>query len=244
MPRKQASASIALGMVKIPFGIAKAASTDVPDVKSLCECGGTCSYLSNDEGHKVECTDCGETYSWWNSVPKQGFELGDEMIELDGDEVEKARSESPVETGQVEKVTPVKSVLLRYAIEGNYYLLPEDEFREQYGVLVGVLNDESWALLTYLQFRNRTRRYAIVSEGGVLMALQLQDKKSIPDLEYGTDEDKEKQAKTMLEGMVEDDPSLEDVEGQGLKDLVREKVEPQVKPADDDGMKGEITKEV
>lgn len=236
MPRKMASAALALGMVKIPFGIAKASTVDSPDLNSLCDCGGQLGPMSDDEGNKVQCKDCGDGYSWYNSAPKKGFELGDEMIPLDGDEVAEAREESPVETGQVEKAVPVKKVLLHYAVEGNYYLLPEEEFEEQYGVLVGVLNEEELALLTYLQFRSKTRRYAIVSEGGVLMALQLQDKKAIPDLEYGTDESMEQQAATMLESMVADDPALEDVEGQGLKEMVREKVgaDDQVTPADEE----------
>jgi len=223
MPRKLASATLALGMVKIPFGIAKAASEDTPDLKTLCECDGSLSYMADDDGNKVQCTECDEAYSWWNSAPQKGFELGDEIIPLDADEVSEARDEPPVETGTVEKVVPVKRVLLNYAVEGNYYLLPEDDFADQYGVLVGVLNDQEWSILTYIQIRSKTRRYAIVSEGGVLMMLELQDKKAIPSLEYGMDDAMEQQAAGMLEGMVEDDPELEGVEAQGLKELVREK---------------------
>lgn len=225
MPRKMASASLALGMVKIPFGIAKASSTDSPDLTNLCNCGGSLGYMEDSEGNKVMCKDCGVGYSWWNSAPAKGFELGDEIVELDSDEIEQAREAAPVETGQVEKAVSVKRVLLHYAVEGNYYLLPEDEFEEQYGVLVGVLNQEDLALLTYIQMRSKTKRYAVVSEGGILMALELADKKAIPSLEYGTDEAMEGQAATMLESLVEDDPALEDVEGQGLKDLVAAKVE-------------------
>lgn len=243
MPSKMASTSLTLGMVQIPFGIAKAASEDAPDLKTLCECGGSLGPMSDDEGNKVACKECDEGYSWYNSAPGKGFEVGDEMIQLDGDEVAEARSEAPVETGNVEKAVPVKRVLLHYAIEGNYYLLPEEEFADQYGVLVGVLNDQDLALLTYIQLRSKTRRYAIVSEGGVLMALQLQDKKAIPDLEYGTDEAMEQQAAGMLDSHVSDDPALPDVEGEGIKDLVREKVEPQMKPAADDDGEG-IAKEV
>lgn len=224
MPSKMASANLTLGMVQIPLGIAKAASEDAPDLKTLCECGGSLGPMSDDDGNKVACKECNEGYSWYNSAPAKGFELGDEMIRLDADEVSGARKDAPVGLGNVEKATPVKRVLLHYAVEGNYYLLPEDEFRDQYGVLVGVLNEQDLALLTYLQLRSKTRRFAVVSEGGVLMALQLQDKKAIPDLDYGTDEVMEEQAAGMLEGMVEDDPTLPDVEGQGIKEMVREKV--------------------
>lgn len=233
MPRKMASASLALGMVQVPFGIAKASSTDPPELKSLCECGGTLGYMEDDEGNKVMCKECDDGYSWWNSAPAKGFEVGDEIVPLDGDEVEEARESAPVETGQVEKAVPVKQVLLHYAVEGNYYLLPEDEFEDQYGVLVGVLNQEDLALLTYFQTHSKTQRYAVVSGGGVLMALQLADKKAIPSLEYGTDEAMEQQAAQMLESFIEDDPALEDVEGQGLKDLVAETVEQETPEPDE-----------
>lgn len=227
MPRKMASATLALGMVQIPFGIAKASTNDNPDLKSLCECGSTLGYMADEDGNKIQCSDdgCDHAYPWWNSAPGKGFELGDDLVPLTSDEIEAARENTPVETGQVEKVAPVKRVLLRYAVEGNYYLLPEDEFEDQYGALVAALNDQDLALLTYLQFRTKTRRYAIVSEGGVLLALQLADKKALPSLEYGTDQAMEQQAASMLEGMVEDDPELEDVEGHGLRELVRGKIE-------------------
>lgn len=225
MARNIASATLGMGMVKIPFGIAKASSTDVPDLNSLCDCGGSLGYLEDDDGNRIECGECGDRYSWWNSAPQKGYLFNDEMIPLDADEVDAARSDPPVNLGNVEKAVPVKKVLLHYNVEGNYYLTPEDDHRDQYGVLVGVLNEQEWAILTYLQLRSKTRRYAIISEGGVLMALQLQNKKALPDLEYGTDEMMEQQAAEMLEGLVEDDPELEDVEGQGLKEMVREKIE-------------------
>lgn len=241
MPKKMASATLSLGMVKIPFGIAKASSEDAPDLKTLCDCGGPLGPMSDDDGNKVACKECGAGFSWYNSAPGKGFELGDELVELSADEVSDARDDAPVETGNVEKAIAVKKMLLHYNVEGNYYLLPEDEFRDQYGVLVGVLNQEDLALLTYIQMRSKTRRYAIVSEGGVLMALQLQDKKALPDLEYGTDEGMEQQAASMLSGMIEEDPALEDVEGQGLKQLVREKMdsEPQMKP-DEEEIEAEV----
>lgn len=220
-------------MVKIPFGIAKASSTDVPDLTSLCECGGSVGYLEDSEGNRIECQDCGEHYNWWNSVPSKGFMFNDEIIPLDADEVDQARADPPVNIGNVEKVVPVKRMLLHYNVEGNYYLTPEDEHRDQYGVLVGVLNEQDWAILTYLQLRSKTKRYAIVSEGGVLMAFQLQDKKALPDLEYGTDEMMEEQAADMLEGLVQDEPALEDVEGKGLKEMVRQKVNEQAPEPED-----------
>lgn len=237
-----ASAALSLGMVKIPFGIAKASTEDVPELKTLCDCGGRLGPMSDDDGNKVACKECDTGYPWYNSAPAKGFELGDEMVELSADEVEAAKDAEPVDTGNVEKAVAVKSVLLHYAVEGNYYLLPEDEFEDQYGVLVAVLNEQDRALLTYLRFRSKTRRYAIVSEGGVLIALQLADKKPLTDLDYGTDEAMEQQAATMLEGMVDDDPTLEDVEGAGIKALVKEKVGgDQMKPKDpEDGIAKEV----
>lgn len=235
MPRKMASATIGLGMTQIPVGIAKASTDDAPDLKTLCECGGKLGPMSDDDGNKVQCKDCGDGYSWYNSAPGKGFELGDELIQLDADAVSEAREEPPVETGNVEKVVPVKRVLLHFAVEGNYYLLPEDDFKDQYGVLVHVLNDQDWALLTYIQMRSKTRRYAVISEGGVLLALQLADKKPLTDLDYGHNEQMEQQGATMLEGMVTDDPALEDVEGRALKQLVRDQMDDQAfAPEDDD----------
>lgn len=221
MARKQASTTLSMGMVQIPFGVSKASAVENTSLKSLCDCGGKCGLLSNDEGHKVQCRDCGETYNYWNSVPAKGYPLGDQMIEIDPDEIP---DESPVPLGQVEKVVPVKRVLRHYAVVGNYYLLPEDDYQDQYGALVYSLDSEAWAILTYLQIGTKTRRYAIMSEGGALLALQLADKKPLHGIEYGTDESLEQQATMMLQGMVEDDPELEDVENQHLKEIVRQKV--------------------
>lgn len=240
MTRKMASATLSLGMVKIPFGIAKASTEDTPDLKTICDCGGQIGPMSDDEGNKVACKECGDGYSWYNSAPGKGYELGDEMIPLTADEVEQAKEYEPVETGNVEKAVAVKRVLLHYAVEGNYYLLPEDDFGDQYGVLAHVLNDQDLSLLTYLRFRSKTRRYAIVSEGGVLIALQLADKKPLTDLDYGTDEAMEEQAGQMLESMIADDPALDDVEGEGLKQLITEKVG----ATDDDADEPEIELEV
>lgn len=228
MPRKMASATIAFGMAKIPVGIASASSKDSLSLKSVCdECGGVCSYMEDDDGNKVQCGGCGKGFSWWNQVPLKGYELGDDIIPLDADDVSAAREEPPVETGNVEKVVEVGQVHLHYNVEGNYYLLPEEDFEDQYGALVGSLNAEGLAILTYLQLRSKTQRYAIISRGGVLLALQLQDKKALPELEYGTDENLERQATSMLQSMTDDDPALEDVEGQGIKELVTARVEEQ-----------------
>lgn len=220
-----ASATLSMGMVQIPFGVAKASTTDAPDLKSVCECGSPLGYMADDDGNKVACQDddCTNAYSWWNQAPGKAFELGDDLIELSADEVDAAAEAVPVDTGNVEKVCEVGDVLLHYGVEGNYYLLPEAEFADQYGALVAALNAHGQAILTYLRFRSKTRRYAVVSRGGVLLALQLADKKAIPDLDYGTDESMEEQAATMLDSMTDDDPALDDVEGHGLKELVREK---------------------
>lgn len=220
-----------MGMVKIPFGIAKASTSDVPQLKTLCSCGGRLGMMEDDDGNKVACKECEEAYSYWNAAPAKGYKLGDEYVIIDPDDLS---DEPPVETGNVEKVVGVKRVLLHYAVEGNYYLLPEEDHADQYGVLVAVLNEQDWALLTYLQMRSKTRRYAVISEGGVLLALQLADKKALPDLDYGTDEAMEGQAATMLEGLVEDDPALADVEGHAIKEAVRESVEPQAFAPDEE----------
>lgn len=244
MTRKMATAAIQFGMAQIPFGIAKASAVDAPDLKSLCDCGSPLGYMADEDGNKIQCKDaaCDHAYSWWNAAPAKGFELGDEIVPLDSDEVDAARERTPVDTGAVEKAAPVDAVLLEYAVEGNYYLLPEDGFEDQYGALVGALNETDRALLTYLELRSKTQRFAIVSEGGVLIALLLRDKKAVPSLEYGVDDAMEQQATTMIESVADDDPALPEVEGQGLKDLVAEKVgaDAQAEPAD----KEEIAKEV
>lgn len=66
MPRKMASATLSMGMVKIPFGIAKASVDEAPDMKTLCECGSRLGPLSDDDGNKVACKsdDCDRRYSW------------------------------------------------------------------------------------------------------------------------------------------------------------------------------------
>lgn len=236
MVSKDSSVKLGIGFSPVPFGFAKASSDGGIDTKSLCDCGGRCGYLSDEDGNKVECQDCGERYSWWNSVPQKGFKLADDYIPFDPD----VDAEPPVETGQVEKVVPVKRVLLHYAIEGNYYLLPEDGFAEQYGALRATLDKQAWAILTYLQPHTKTRRYAIMSEGGVLMALELADKKAIPSLDYDTSEAMEQQAEQMLESMVEDDPALEDVEADGIKQIVKERAQ----EAESDTEPDAIAKEV
>lgn len=226
MTRKYASAAIQFGMAQIPFGIAKASDADAPDLKSLCECGERLTYARNDDGHFVVCKsdECDQSYSHWNAAPGKGYEVGDETIPLTADEVEQARENVPVEIGQVEKAAEVGDVLLHYAVEGNYYLLPEDEFEGQYGALVAALNELEVALLTYLELRSKTQRFAIVSRGGVLLALLLRDKKPLPDLEYGADDALEANAKNMIENVTESDPTLPEVEGHGIKELIREKV--------------------
>lgn len=223
-----ASVSIGFGMVNIPLNVAKATSDGSPGTDNVCNCGSTdLSYAGNEDGDKVECKDCGESYSWWNQIPNKGYETEDgEVIELDSEEVDKVKEEAPVDTGQVEKVTGVKRVLLQYNVTGNYYLKPDEGHEDQYGALVRVLDEMDNSLLTYLQLRNSTKRYAIISEGGVLMALELQDKRPIgEDIEYEVDEGMEQQAKMMLENMQSDDPELEDVEGQKLLELIQEKKE-------------------
>lgn len=232
MVSKQATVQVGIGFSPVPFGWAKASAKDGIDTKSLCECGSRCGYVTNEDGHFVACKDdeCDRTYPNWFAVPQKGFKVGDEYIPVDTDEL----SEPSVETGQVEKVCDVGNVLLQYAVTGNYYLLPEDEYEGQYGALVGVLNDENLALLTYLQPNSKVRRYAIISRAGVLMALQLADKKAIPSLDYERDEALEGQAKSLLAGQVTDDPTLEDVEDQPIKAAIREQVEPQAFAPEDE----------
>lgn len=221
MPRAISSETLSIGMVGIPVKIAKASDDGGVDLSTLCSCGGEVTSVDDP----VVCKDCGERYSWWTSVPDKGFEVGDEIVHLDGDDVKAAREEPPVDTGTIEKAAPLGRVMLHYNTVGNYYLLPEEGFEEQYGALVGALNELDVALLTYVQLRTKTQRYAIISEGGVLLALQLADKKAIPDLEYEVDETTEAQAEQMIEGMVEDDPALDRVEGEPLRELIREQLE-------------------
>lgn len=244
MARNMASASIGFGMVNIPVKIAKATSDGSPGTDNMCECGSTdLSYAENDDGDKVACKDCDRSYSWWNQIPKTGYETENgDVIELDPDEVKEAKEEAPVETGQVEKVTEVKSMLLQYNVTGNFYLKPEEGHEDQYGTLVRVLDEQDISMLTYFQMRKKTKRYAIISEGGVLMALELQDKRPIGvDIEYEVDEGMESQAKMMLENMQTDDPELEDVEGQSLMELIeREREEADLETTDEEDVAAKV----
>ena len=221
--RASGSAKLTFGMVTIPVKLAKASSKDTPSTKSICGCGSSIGY----SGLQCKNDDCGETFSWWNdSDIKKGFDTGDEIIELDSDEVEEAKKECPVDTGTIQKTVDVKKMLLEYNVSNSYYLIPEDDFEDQYGTLMESLADEQLCMLTYFQLRKATRRYAIVSEGGVLLALQLEDKKEFTEeVDYDVDETMKSQAKAMLGQMKDDDPSLEDVEGQGLQNLIDEKLD-------------------
>lgn len=226
MPKAMASTSVQFGMVNIPVQVKKASSgSGSPSPENMCECGSTdLGYASDEDGNKVQCKDCNEGYSWWNSIPKKGFEYDGETVEVSPDEVEEAKEKTPVETGKVEKVVDVTKVLAEYNVEGNYFLTPDDEFTDQYGVLVHVLDDKQCAMLTYLEFRSKTKRYAIISEDGVLMALELADKRPLgEELDFEVDEGMKAQADGMLEGLRSDDPELEDVQGEGLKELYEEK---------------------
>lgn len=221
MPRSMGSATLTFGMVSIPVKIAKASSQSTPSLTSICECGGKLGYCDDP----VQCKDCGERYSWWNQVPGKAFELGDDLIPLTTEEVEQAKNAEIIDTGKIEKVVPVKRVFLEYNIEGNYYLMPDEDFGDQYGALVAALNERDLSMLTYLRLRTKTQRYAIASVGGVLLALQLADKKPLPDLEYGHDAALEAQAGQLLDSMTTDDAALADVEGDPLKAVIRERMD-------------------
>lgn len=222
--RASASATLTFGMVSIPVKLAKASSKDRPSTKTICQCGSSVGY----DGLKCKNDDCGETYSWWSDGDlTKGFDTGEETIQLDADEVEEAKKSCPVETGDIQKVVEVKSMLLEYNVNKSYYLIPDDDFGDQYGTLVEALEDEDLCMLTYLQLRKATRRYAIASEDGVLMAFELQDKKEFTEdeIEYEVDESMLSQAKGMLSQMKDDDADLEDVEGDGLEELIDEKLD-------------------
>lgn len=222
MPRATASASLNFGMVSIPVKIAKASSgSGAPSPDNLCECGGSLGYTSDP----VECKCCSNRYSWWNSSDiKKGFDIDGETVFLNKEEVKEAKNKTPVKTGNIEKVTDVKKVLLEFNIEGNYFLTPKGDFEEQYGALVQVLEDKDLAMLTYFEMRSKCKRYAIISEDGVLMALELKDKKPLgEDLDYDVDEAMASQAEMMIETMYDEDASLENVQGQGMQELYDEK---------------------
>lgn len=229
MARGTTSTTLSFGMVSIPVKLSKASSRSGVSTESLCECGSDDqSYAGDEDGNKVVCNECDGRYSWWNQLPGKGIKTADGgIIEVDKEEVEEAKNEVPVETGQIEKVVGVKEILLQYNISGNYYLIPDsDDFKEQYNVLVQVLNDEQEAMLTYIQNRSNVKRYAIISKGGVLMALELKDKKTLDeDVETDVDDVMVEQGKQLLDSLRADDPELEDVNDHGLKQLVREKTE-------------------
>lgn len=228
MPQATGSATLGLGMVQIPVKLVKASTSDAPNTTNVCgECGaGDLGYIEDDDGNRVECKECGQRHSWWNGFDGTGFELGDDLITLDADAVKEARSEPAVDdTGNIKAAPDVEDVLAFYAVQGNYYLVPQEDFEDQYGVLVRVLQDEHKALLTHLHLNRNTRRYAIISRGGVLLALELADKQPLDErIEWEVDEAMEAQAKTMFEGL-NDDPELPDVEGEPLKALIREHLE-------------------
>lgn len=236
--RASGSAKLTFGMVSIPVKLAKASSKDTPSTTSICSCGSKIGY----DGLKCKDDDCGETYSWWTDDGiSKGFNIGDEIIKLDPDEVEEAKNECPVEAGTIQKVVSVKSMLHQYNVNKSYYLIPDDDFEDQYGTLMETLNDEDLCMLTYFQLRKATRRYAIVSENGVLMAFELADKKTFTeDVEYEVDDAMKGQAKTMLDQMKDDDPELEDVEGHGLQELIGDKLDERDTEIDEDKVQAQV----
>lgn len=228
MPQATGSATLGLGMVQIPVKLIKASTDDAPELERVCdECGSTdLGFVGDEDGNKYGCNDCGEARGWWSSFDRGAFELGDEIIHLDSEKVEELGSEPAVENpGNIEAAPGVEETLVEYAVVGNYYLVPQEDFNDQYGVLVRVLQDEHKCLLTYLHIRGSTRRYAIISRGGVLVALQLADKRPLGEqIEWDVDKTMEAQAKSMFDGLT-DDPELPDMEGQPLKDLMQEQLE-------------------
>lgn len=221
------SATLSFGLVSLPVKLGKADTDDGVDLSSRCECGAGVEPKRNEDGDAVICKsdDCDRSYSWWNSVPARVYEAGDDEIPLAEDELDAARDEVPVDTGHIEKVCPVKEVLLHYAVTGNYYVVPsEDDFGEQYAVIERVLDAEDLAMLTYLSI-GKTRRYAIIAEGGVLLALQLADKKPLDErVNFDADDAMVDQARSLLESERSDDPALDDVADHGLKQLIRDKI--------------------
>lgn len=234
------------GMVKLPIKLGKADVDEGVDLSSRCACGAgvePARIATDDDGELVVDADggavicearCGEVYSWWNSVPGKAYEAGDDEITLDPDELAEARDEVPVETGRVEKVSPVKEVLLQYAVTGNYYVVPEDEdFGDQYAVIEAALDAQNRAILTYLGI-GKVRRYAIIAEGGTLLALQLADKKPLDEpTDFEVPDGMMGQAKNLLDSSFDPDPALDDVQDQGVKELIRSKLAPEPEPDPD-----------
>lgn len=218
-------ATLSFGVVSLPIKLGKADQDDGVDLSSRCECGESVKPMRNEDGDAVVCTECDRSYSWWNSVPAKAYEVGDDEILLEEDELDAATADDPVDHGDIEKVVPVDEVVRHYAVVGSYYVVPESEdFGEQYAALQQALDRSGEALLTYLPI-GKTRRYAVVARQGVLLALKLADMRPLDeDVNFVAGDGMVDQISGLLDPARADDPALEDVADIGLKELIREKI--------------------
>lgn len=157
-------------------------------------------------------------YQGKQAPPKRGYEwTKGQFVTLTAEEIEAAKASQKKDSIEIVKTGDFKQVASKYVLSGPYYLLPPEKAntvsKEAYCVLVEGLDQKGLTLLGYMTPRDRTDRFAIISDRqeNVMMAYHVQDKRPLPYPPPALQVDKAKAAQltSVVEGMKDPFATIE-----------------------------------
>ncbi len=217
--------------MQVPVSVFGAARDDELDLRSLCH--------GKPPKMTIKCQEGGEEFTSWNKVPERGYEWAKgEYIVLSSEEIAEAKAKRvKVDSMKVEKAVDFLQVGSKYVYGKAYYVLPPEKASETtvktYWTICEVVKESGRAMLARFQPRDKVRHYAIIADQeGALIAYEILERRPLPyALPNGQADGKTKaQGKMLIEGMVDDDVTLEQ-EPDPLFDLVQAKLAQQGSPA-------------
>jgi len=202
----------------IPIKMFKADAVSDIKLKSVCSCGNTPKM-------RIECEKCNANYTSWQKVPNRAYQ---EII-LTQEELLDLKPKNLYESLNIDKVVSFRDLAIKHNLGNSFYLLPDASAEKMvlkaYNLIVFSLAQKDWAMLSKLTTKNKTKRYAIISNGEVLCAYELNDKRDLPyDVDkIGVNEAELNQAVQLLESSLNVDVSFEDEENP-LLELIEKKI--------------------